>query len=280
MRKLMAMILWAAVMLSQVPTASAFVLEGDYSGPLVFKFVDFSEGTIHGSSSPGYGEADGVEDGWGVFKISAIHADNFTSDLLWFDGKDGEQLTGIFHGLDDDFFVVSGGSQNIQSVDGVIEVYLDSVTPFDASGGPAARTGAGSYPTVTDGSLFLELAMVPGIKFGDLDPTNDYISYDNNLDFTTPTNFTGDGAFYLDVTGGSHAGMFDSNSVCLVDDSGVSHCSDFSGVFDVQTSGSGPWLTKSDDPIHGSAIPEPTTLLLLGSGVIGMVGGKLKRKRS
>ena len=278
MNKVKITLIILGLLLLQIKPAAAFDL-GGYMGPLKFKFTDFSDGATAPFLVPGYGHADTVEDAFGIFKVSTINADDFASTLLWFDGKNGEELTGMYYNIDDDLRDLVGfGGLNIQSVGGQLDIYLDSTPDFNAALGPAGRTGTSTFPTVTDGTPFLNLVMVPGVKYGDFIPANDYIVYNNDFNGTT-TPFSGGGLFFADVTGGSWSSTFDSNAICMTDDSGVNHCTDFLGQFDTTTVGAGPWLVKSEDPVSGTAIPEPATMFLLGSGLVGMIGTRLRKQK-
>lgn len=284
MKKVFALLLTLGLIAGSAPVASAFSLVGDYTGPLEIKFSDWSKSTIYLTDSGGYGKADGTEDAFGIFKISTIK--DLIGTTLWYDGKDGEELTGMYYGIDDDFWALTDGPDpdllpdalNVQSLTADIDVYLDSSPDFTPVGGPLARIGS-TYPGATDGSLFLKLKVGPGIKFGNGIIADDHIGYDDNIDFSTSP-FTGDGAFYADVTGGSHAGLFDSNVHCLTDDSGATVCRDFFGQFDTTYKTAFGWPLVSEDPLSGHAVPEPASMLLLGSGFIGMVGARLRKKNA
>jgi hypothetical protein len=256
-----------------ISQASAFSL-GGYSGPVKFKLSDRSEAISITPSFPAgaYGNADGAEDIWGIFKITTIAdpADN----PLWQDGDNGEELTGIFYGIDNDYWSPNAiGGINIQSVAGAIDLYLDSSPDYNPTLGPGARSGVSSYPTATDGTLFLSTVMVPGIKYGNGAVIDDHITFDNDLDGTTQP-FTGDGAYYLEITGGDAyaVSLFDWDYYTLVDDSGAITTADFFGQFDTEVPGSFGWFGDSEDPVEGFATPEPATMALLGSGLLGIAG--------
>jgi len=252
---------------------------GPYTGPVSFKFYDWTIGreytldpangiwTPEGANNglPGGAQQltdgvltarDNVEDSWGILTMTQI-----TTPLgvpLWAPSA-SEEITGIIYGYDDVYLRFnSPTSIDAYQKGGFIALYLGATLDFDPNQLPTLRVG-NTFPTATDGALFLLLQGAGGI-LPLVDPAITRAEKVEGL--TSP--FTGDGSGYLDVIGGAYAWMFDSN--------GFPGGQDMFMIFDFKGSGRIAWDAKSSDPTDGAAVPEPATMLLLGSGLIGLAG--------
>ncbi len=247
------------------------------AGKLTIKFLDWEVVKDPAAECGSTTCPDGDEDSWGIFKVSSILQGSST---VWWDGKDGEEVTGIFYGFD--YYQVIPVDNDGDSVadsyrilatgvpDGAyLEVYSDFSPDFDETQGPGVRSG-NTYPTVTDGTLLFKAQFVGGIY-----PSDPEVVLDISQDTTTfPT--TGDGAGYAAIVPGvgSMWQTFDTNSF-------LGGNADLFVQFDFapHTGGYG-WTLDSNDPVSAAAVPEPATLLLLGSGLLGVAGASRRMRRS
>lgn len=244
--------------------AQAFSFLTPWNGPVEIKFINWEQET------PGTGNGNGVIDAVGeqldgILKIKTISAADSGSTLLWYDGKDGEELTGAFYGYTAAKINVQllTGQLEIDFTGGFMDVYLDNTPDFSAT-----YPGTG----VTDGLLFLSTAGTTGIHSFDNPFTLAYDESTTTLHSTLnalTTPFSGNGTGYLEITGGAYASLFQTDTFGAGKDLYLN--SDFSAP------GIDGWPVKSNDPVIGTVVPEPGTLLLLGSGILGL--GLVGRKR-
>lgn len=287
-----------------VSQASAFFL--DYNGPIIMNFSSYDMGSfydaagnkIQATGAYYVGDTQVLEDSWGILRINTIYAaDEYgpnsgpVGSPLWYDGKDGEQITGIFYGITDAIVDLTNyPNTQIWGVGGLVDFYLDSGTIWDPTLGSGGRTAVNQYTTVTDGATFFSGMFAPGALMGDLDSTNDYITFANAFNFAQNK---GVGSFFVNIiaTEGDYSLIFNSNAMLVnndlyaagynpgFDDAGnpVPNV-DFIAQFNSNPTRVSDWLVTDFDPARGGAVPEPSTLILLGMGLLGI--GVARRFRS
>lgn len=216
-----------------------FALPNDYVGPVSLII------------NPGYTQTDNGTT-WGIFNISSIVT--LTNGVAYSQSN--------IYGYLDNFTDYGGAGTSIYSTGGIFKIFQHTEALTNLTFNSTTPTKTEVFDLITTSDLLLGGVFGYGVKTEDTDVT---LIQTLTSAVGDPARYDGKG--YADVTEGDFALRFDSdyfevaeNVYRDLDVRFVANTEDFSTYWDYQITG----------PAYGAAVPEPSTMMLLGLGMFGL----------
>jgi hypothetical protein len=293
-KKMKKLVFFALVAIFVVALAGVGMADVINPGPFGEKYLDQTFADVFGP--------DASNNIWGVISLTGTHNlldgntenQNLSGVAYYTPGSDGFYYFGVYGGLHITSPVVGPGTYYLDAASGITPYMNIYKVPVAQAGAYDAAVTAG--PNVAGlgapGTFGSAIITAPGAElFLALTPEEDYLStyYGTPAgileEFVFTSILTGKTTAYWDVIGGSGASLIMKDSFPFFPNLYTDHVingvyADLKIVSDLTQETTNPfgWNTSSEDPVTGiSGIPEPSTIILLGMGLLGI--GIFGRKR-
>jgi hypothetical protein len=232
---------------------------------------------------------------WGIISVTQVfdlldgdpENQNLAGAPYYNAGDDGKYYFGVYGGLTyiDDSGSLPGNMWLGATADGsylkIYEVDAADVSAYDDAwaAGPNV-SGGGAF-----GTFGLDIINAPSadLFFDCVFSEGTLAYYDPNflpgdLEFLTLSDsVTGSAQAYLDVIGGSGENLILKNSFPYYlpfapNRADLKIISDLNANWNPISEWTSDWTASSEDPVTGIGVPEPATMLLLGTGLFGLAG--------
>lgn len=228
------------------------------------------------------------EDTWAIFRVTEID-DAVTLARIWSPAGKGYELSGVVYG-EQDIHLDGIDADNIRI--GGVGMKMDMYSNVDgdflaaAALGTAGRLPLGGFTFLSDGTLELSMYSLPGFINAAGVGAGEATQFESRFNLTTST---GDGLAFLEVSGGTSAFQFNSdtfampapNSIILGGLGGFDLAADVSLAYNMTPAQLADWLVFNDDPALANitnVIPEPATMILFTLGAAG-IAARLRRRK-